>query len=424
MYQIVALDSHSERWRPDLDALYQQLGGGQNPYLLPYHFLQAAFPHLGGVAMRVQQGEQVVGGIFALPYHSEPTSPDHRLAYVLRHHGVLAAAPIDWTQLHTDCAQRLGSDQLRFYDPTASHSYSPTHQRVGILDIGRPDAREAALIRDQQQQIWGSPPEFLYPADLHSRDFPLGTSLVARVDGAVAGFLFGFYKRGGPPLPDRWAAYAEQELRIESQLMGVLPAHRGLRLGYLLKKIQAEQALAQGIRVIHWTVDPLQYANAALNFGLLRAVAFTFTPDYYPFRNALNRGPASRLSLTWLVGANRVQAMPLFDAQSVVIPLTQQPAIVRVNEGWQRINLTADSPIIAIEIPANWTNLQQAQPEEALQWRTATDQLFSHYLGIGPGHYVITDVGIDGEQRFLIAQRAADTLWAQLEERSYDNPHS
>jgi hypothetical protein len=29
---------------------------------------------------------------------------------------------------------------------------------------------------------------------------------------------------------------------------------------------------------------------------------------------------------------------------------------------------------------------------------------------------VITDVGVDGEERFLIAQRADDALWAQLEE--------
>ncbi|MCE7986852.1 MAG: hypothetical protein DYG89_37235 [Caldilinea sp. CFX5] len=417
MLQIVALDSDSDHWRADLDTLYQQLGGGQNPHLLPYHFLQAAFPHIGGVAVRVQQGEQVVGGAFALPYNSGPTGADHRLAYVIRYHRASsAAAPIDWALLRPHFVQLLASDHLLFYDPTASHPYSPTHQTVGVLDIGRPDAAEAATIRTQQQHIWGSPPEFLYPVDLHSADFPLGTTLVARVAGAVAGFLFGFYKRGGPALPAQWGVHADQALRIESQLMGVLPAQRGLRLGYLLKKTQAEQALAQGISVIHWTVDPLQYANAALNFGLLRAVAFTFTPDYYPFRNALNRGPASRLSLTWLIGTNRVRRVPLFDAQSTVVQLAQQPSLVRVNDGWQRIDLTAKAPRIAIEIPANWTNLQQAHPDEALHWRAATDQLFSHYLGSDHGHYVITDVGLDGEQRFLVAERADDALWTRLEE--------
>lgn len=415
MLQIVALDSHGANWRSDLDELYQQLGGGQNPHLLPYHFLQAAFPHIGGEVIRVQYGVELVGVAFALPYDSDPASARHVAAYVIRYHTLSTAPLLDWELLRPQFAQLLQSHHIIFYDPATAHLYNPTHQLIGEVDIGRPDAAEAATIRTLQQQIWDSPPEFLYPVDLHSSDFALGTSLVARVDGVVAGFLFGFYKRGGPTLPSAWAAHWHGELRIESQLMGVLPAYRGLRLGYLLKKMQATGALARGIGVIHWTVDPLQYPNAALNFGLLRAVAFTFTPDYYPFRNALNRGPASRLSMTWLIGATRVQEIPLLDAQSVSFNLAHQPEIVRVNQGWQQVELTAAAPLIAIEIPANWTKLQQTQPDEALSWRAATDQIFSHYLGSAPGQYVITDVGVDGEQRFLIAQRADDALWARLE---------
>jgi len=410
MLQITALDSHGACWRADLDLLYQQLGGGQNPHLLPYHFLQAAFPHIGGEVVSVLLDGQLIGVGFVLPDAREPGP-----AYVIRYHPLPAAPLPASTVLQSHFAQLLHSDQLRFYDPAAPHPYHPTHQMVGALDIGRPDQAEAVTIRALQQQIWGSPPAFLYPSDLHSSDFPLGTSLVARVDGAVAAFLFGFYKRGGPTLPGHWAAHWHGTLRIESQLMGVLPAHRGLRLGYLLKKVQAEQALAQGIGVIHWTVDPPQYPNAALNFGLLRAVSFTFTPDYYPFRNELNRSPASRLSLTWLIGSTRVREIPLFDAQSVVIQLAHQPSIARVNQGWQSSDFTIDAPLIAIEIPANWTKLQQEHPDDALHWRAATDQLFRHYLGSTPGKYVITDVGVEGELRFLIAQRADEALWARLE---------
>lgn len=415
MFELVALDSHGECWRADLDELYQQIGGGQNPTLLPYHFLQAAFPHIGGEAIRVQHGTELVGVAFALPYDSDPASARHTPAYVIRYHTLTAATLFNWETLRPQFTQLLQSDHLIFYDPTAAHVYTPTHHLLGEVDIGRPSVAEAATIRTFQQQIWGSPPEFLYPVDLHSSDFPLGTSLVARVDGTVAGFLFGFYKRGGPTLPSAWSTHWHGELRIESQLMGVLPAYRGLRLSYLLKKVQAETALTQGIGVLHWTVDPLQYPNAALNFGLLRAVCFTFTPDYYPFRNDLNRSPASRLGLTWLIGSARVRDIPLFEAQSTLLHLAHHPDIVRVNHGWQQLEFTATAPLIAIEIPANWTKLQQAQPDEALQWRSATDQLFSHYLGSTPGRYVITDVGVDGEQRFLIAQRADDDLWARLE---------
>lgn len=415
MFELVALDNHGERWRAELDALYQQFGGGQNAALLPYHFLQAAFPHIGGEAIRVEHEGVLIGAAFALPYDRDATSTRQLPAYVIRYHTLPTAPPFNWEILRPQFTHLLQTDSIVFYDPTAAHSYTATQRSIGTVDIGRPSADEAATIRTFQQQIWGSPPEFLYPVDLHSSDFPLGTSLVARVDGGVAGFLFGFYKRGGPTLPGAWTMHEQRTLRIESQLMGVLPAYRGLRLSYLLKKVQAENALAQGISVIHWTVDPLQYTNAALNFGLLRAVCFTFTPDYYPFRNDLNRSPASRLSLTWLIGSARVRDVPLYDAQSTILHLAHHPAIVRVNEGWQRLAFTADAPLIAIEIPANWTKLQQEAPDEALQWRTATDQLFSHYLGSTPGRYVITDVGVDGEQRFLIAQRAEDALWARLE---------
>ena len=415
MVELLLLDSHGENWRAEVERLYQQLGGGQNPDLLPYHFLQAAFPHIGGEDIRVQRGAELVGVGFALPYDSDPISTRHVPAYVIRYHTLSASTPVEWEMLRPQFVQLLQSSHIVFYDPAAHHPYTPTHRLIGEVDIGRPDAKEAATIRALQQQIWGSPPEFLYPADLHSAEFPLGTSLVARVDGAVAGFLFGFYKRGGPELPTAWAAHWHGELRIESQLMGVLPAYRGLRLGYLLKKVQAENALPQGIGIIHWTVDPLQYVNAALNFGLLRAVSFTFTPDYYPFRNDLNRSPASRLSLTWLIGSARVRDVSLFEAQSTVYHLAHHPEIVQVNRGWQQVDLSVDAPLIAIEIPANWTKLQQEQPDDALQWRTATDQLFSHYLGSAPGRYVITDVGVDGEARFLIAQQADEALWARLE---------
>lgn len=48
------------------------------------------------------------------------------------------------------------------------------------------------------------------------------------------------------------------------------------------------------------------------------------------------------------------------------------------------------------------------------------DRSASHYLGSAPGQYVITDVGVDGEQRFLIAQRVEEALWARWSVRSCD----
>jgi predicted GNAT superfamily acetyltransferase len=411
------IDTYGPTWRTLLDELYQQLGGGANATLLPYHFLQAAFPHIGGQICRLLIDDETVGIFFLLP-HPAPSLEDAAtapLAYIARCH-YLAATAFDAGQLQALLCQALNTPHVTLYDPQATHTYTATTHAVGALDIGRPSYAEAEAIRLLQQQIWGSPPEYLYPLDIHSSDFPLGTTLVARVNEAVAGFLFGFYKAGGPALPGDWQQRWHGDLRIESQVMGVLPAYRGLRIGYLLKRFQAEQALAEGIGIIHWTVDPLQYPNAALNFGLLRAVAFIFTPDYYAFRNELNRGPASRFSLTWLIGSARVQGKPLHDARSAILHLAQHPEIGRVNQGWQHADLSATAPMLAIEIPADWTGLQKAQPDEALEWRATTDRLFAHYIGSTPGKYVVTDVGVDEERRYLIMQQVTEYLWQRLEE--------
>jgi predicted GNAT superfamily acetyltransferase len=128
--------------------------------------------------------------------------------------------------------------------------------------------------------------------------------------GKTAGFLFGFYTFDGAPLPADWTERFNGGFRIESQTLGVLPDYRGLRIANLLKKRQAELAWREGVGVVSWTADPLQAPNAALNFGLLKAVAFEFAPDLYPFRNELNRVHASRFGLTWLVGSKRVRDTP------------------------------------------------------------------------------------------------------------------
>jgi len=430
-----SIDTHAPTWRAALDTIYQELGGGANPTLLPYHFLQAAFPHIGGKVYRVHIDDEAAAILFIFPHliaeqasldgladispataANERTPLGAQSGYIARYSVLLKEIPVDFTELQNQLRTKLNTDHVTLYDPTATHPYMASSQSVGLLDIGRPSNSEAAQIRVLQEQIWRSPPEYLYPTDIHSRDFPLGSSLVARVDGNVAGFLFGFYKEQGPPLPLDWQERWHGAMRIESQVMGVLPDYRGLRIGYLLKRIQAQQALTQGIGIIHWTVDPLQYPNAALNFGLLRAVAFNFTPDYYAFRNELNQGPASRFGLTWPIGSARVQAQPLHDARSTVLSLAHHPEIERINNGLRSANFNASAPMLAIEIPANWTKLQRENPEEAEQWRTTTDRLFYHYIGSELGKYVVTDVAVEEERRYLIIQQVTDYLWQRLEE--------
>jgi predicted GNAT superfamily acetyltransferase len=381
-------------------------------------------PKLGGEIVWLHQGHEALGVGFLLPRGHSDTTPTHngepRRAYTLRFHALNEAGAPSPDLAHKiieAVTPLVYGAAVHFYDPTGPLTYQATYRQIGSVNIGRPSAEEAAQIPRLQEEIWGSPPEFLYPADLHSVEYALGNSLVARVDGQLAAFLFGFHKFGGPPLPADWSARFNAELRLESQTLGVLPDYRGMRIANLLKKVQAEEAWQAGMGVVNWTADPLQFPNAALNFGLLRAMAFDFYPDLYPFRNALNRVPASRFSLTWLVGSARAQNVPLTGARAIILDLPQHPEIKRVNEGYAQLDFDADASHIAIEIPGDWTTMQVQDVDAAAQWRAATDNLFSHYVGTAPGQYVITGVAIDrefGDQHFLLAQRVDDALLEHL----------
>ncbi len=414
-------------WNAEIDRIGALLGVQSNPYVFPYHFLQVVLPGLGGAMVEVTDSDTpgsrhlLVGfllprGIDSSVSASAPDYPASAHTFTFRHH--VLTSDTNSTQFIADVSDairtELPASAVVPYSPGDPHTYTRTELHSGNAGIGRPDAREAAQIRAVHQEIWNSPPEYLYPTDIHCDQFGLGTSLVARANDQVAGFLFGFYRFAGPTLPADWAQRFGGALRLESQVMGVSPRFRGMRLGHMLKRTQAEDALTHGIRLIHWTADPLQYPNAALNFGLLRAVAFSFTRDYYPFRNDLNRVPASRFALTWLIDTSRVRDIPLVGASSLILDLEHQPEIVRVNDGWVETRLDVDAPYIAIEIPADWAKLQREDVPDSLRWREATDELFERYIGIDDGQYAVTGVAVDGERRFLVAQRAGAELWERL----------
>lgn len=418
------LDAASPTWSAAIDEINVRLQAGSNPTLLPNQFTQVVLPKLGGHVIWFSEAGEQVGVGFLLPrgYGTSPHSngkaaAQPRRAYTLRYHAVVNAGrptpQLAQAVIHA-LTPLLPAAELHFYDPTASQHYQATQQEFGAVSIGRPSAEEAAQIPLMQQQIWGSPPEFLYPADMHSVEFQLGTSLVVRVDGQLAAFLFGFHKFDSSPLPADWPARFGGDLRLESQTLGVLPEFRGMRIANLLKKVQAEEAWQAGIGVVNWTADPLQFPNAALNFGLLRALAFHFYPNLYPFRNELNRVPASRFGLTWLVGSERAQNVSWRAGRALILDLPQHTEIQRVNVGFEMLDFNAASAHIAIEIPGDWTELQGQDVDMAARWREATDRLFSHYVGVAPGQYVITGVAKDGEAHFLLGQRVNDTLWAHL----------
>ncbi len=375
---VTLLDAGDVHWSRELERSGVLLGVGANPTLFPYHFLYVTLSKIGGKLAILRRRGRTLGVGFLFPRRLVRSGDSVRRTYTLRYHHVQEDEP-DLPTVVEACQAAMPDSTIVFYRPDGALSYYRTSHSYGVVNIGRPDEFEAAESRSIQQRVWGAAQEFLYPTDIHSAEFAAGTSLVARVEGKTAGFLFGFYAFNGPPMPADWQQRFNGDFRIESQTMGVLPEYRGLRIANLLKKQQAELAWREGVGIVSWTADPLQYPNAALNLGLLKAVSFHFTPDMYPFRNELNRIHASRLSLTWLVGSKRVREVAALGTRADVLDLSSRPSIARVNDGCQQARFDLDDDLIAIEIPADWTGLQARDPGEAQAWRRLTDRIFILY---------------------------------------------
>ena len=400
------IDTDADDWPGELDRLRARLGAPDNPTLFPAHFLKATLPKIGGAVVAFRRDSELVGAGFLFPRALE----EGRRVYTLCYHRASADFSAAAAQGYVGAVGGLlGAAEVVFHDPAAPQRYAEdaVADERGVT-LAAPSATEAAAIPALQARIWGTSPDFLYPSDLHSAGFGPGSTLVARLDGELVGFLFGFAKFGGSPLPARWARQFRADFRLESQLLGVLPTVRQGGLGLLLKQRQGELARQQGIGVVNWTVDPLQFGNAVLNFGRLRAVAFDFYPDHYGFRNALNQVAASRFGITWLVQTARVRRALAGAERGAFVDLAARPDIPRTNTGWRAFRRNLDAPTIAIEVPADWTAVQHRDLDEATCWRETTDAVFAHYLGPQPGRYAIVDVGHDADRRYLIAERVTE----------------
>ena len=407
------INSSSADWAGKLRATRRQLG--ERPTLLPHHFLEAVLPKIGGACIALYQSERgekesPCGYAFLLPRH---TGADGA-SLTLRYEHVAGSGGLDADAVSRAVGEILPPEQKTcFYLPGGGHTFTPTHIHVEGVDCGRPDAEEAAEVRRMQRSIWHSAPDGLYPSDLHSDDGGMGCSLVARVEGDLAGFLLGFFRfPTGPAGPG--LDFYRQDLQLESQLLAVAPGKRRRRIGQLLKRLQARQALEQGIDLINWTTDPLLFANALLNFTRLGAVACEFQPSLYSFRNELNRVIASRLNLLWVVRSKRVQRALRGGVQHGPLEVETDPGLTVVNQAGGSPLFGAASGRIAIEVPSDWVTLQKDDMPAAQRWRAVTNRLLDHYLGSQPGRYYITGTGVAGSRRYIIGERVDDRLLDEL----------
>ena len=235
---------------------------------------------------------------------------------------------------------------------------------------------EMSEVERLQREIWGVDDLEVIPVLALKPQTAVGGILIGAFDeGRMVGFVFGF-----PGILDG-------ETIIHSDMLGISEGYRSHNLGYLLKLAQREAAIAQGVKRITWTYDPLQSRNAHFNFSQLGVIADRYYVDYYGVTTSfLHRFGTDRLWVTWLLNSERVRTrIEEFTKSAAAANLEDLPHLVRVGENVEPVSdeFRNDSEVV-IEIPTAINANQE-------HWREATRKAFTSAIDAGlvvEGFYV------------------------------------
>ena len=257
-----------------------------------------------------------------------------------------------------------------------------------------------------EKEIWGCNDLDVLPATMLSASREVGGVLAgAYNDQSLVGFVYGF-----PGLEDG-------EITHHSHMLAVKPSQRNLNLGYRLKLAQRDRVLAQNIKRITWTFDPLQSLNAYFNFNKLGVVANKYKVNFYgeSTTSFLHQFGTDRLWVSWMIQSDRVNRR-LNNQSSESIFTSELPRLVQVRNGEpiasESVTFAGD-PYVAIEIPSDINALQQKDPRLALRWREITRAAFTAAIS---SDYLVQDFfrGQRGEESFGVYVLSAQTKIAEV----------
>jgi predicted GNAT superfamily acetyltransferase len=257
-------------------------------------------------------------------------------------------------------------------------------------------ADELRQVFELEQAIWGYESlEDSVPAVILLVCTRVGGLVVGAHDGdRLIGFAFALPGvKDGKPF--QW-----------SHMLGVIPAYRNSGLGWRLKVEQRRLVMESGMDLIAWTYDPLQAANAHLNFAKLGTVAYAYHQDAYPgSSSSLHAGtPTDRLTAEWWLRSDRVverlAAAGRGEAERrrrAGVGASDAVPVNRVREAGEWLapgghDLSLDAPHLAVTIPTDFTEIQQRDLPLARDWRLATREIFTTYLARG---YRVNDFLLD-----------------------------
>lgn len=232
---------------------------------------------------------------------------------------------------------------------------------------------ELKAVEDLQVEVWGCSEREILPSLTLIPLLDIGGVLLGAFDAQeLVGFVIGFpgFEAGQPIL--------------HSDMLAVRAGYRSTGLGYKLKLEQRRVALANGIEKITWTFDPLQVANAHLNFGKLGVIADRYKINYYgETSSALHRTGTDRLWVTWLLESNRVKdRMKLIATKTQPPDVSELPSLLKLGNDGAPVLQTpqSDQTSRTIEIPADINRIAATATSLATRWREATRAAFTAAL--------------------------------------------
>jgi len=175
--------------------------------------------------------------------------------------------------------------------------------------------------------------------------------------------------------------------------MGIVPDRARRGVGELLKRRQRDFVLSQGLDLITWTFDPLEGANASLNFGKLGVISRTYLRNLYgAMVDELNQGlPSDRFEVEWLITSQHVKDRLDSGRQPERLAELRRLGAKLVNESEHRdglhypreSDLHRGEPFLLVEIPASFQAIKASSMKLAQEWRRQTRLIFEAYLRAG-----------------------------------------
>jgi predicted GNAT superfamily acetyltransferase len=264
------------------------------------------------------------------------------------------------------------------------------------------ECRQVAAL---ERTVWGyTDGEDVVPPPVLIVSIKRGGILIGAFDdgGVMRGFVYSMpaIKDGRPT---QW-----------SHMLAVTPEMRAAGLGARLKLAQRQAALDMGLDLIEWTYDPLQAANAHLNFARLGIVVEEYHENLYGESSSpLHSGtPTDRFVAAWNIREPHVerrvaaQRAPVVRDGSVAQAPIVNPSIDA--EPWLRpgaATLSLDARRILVEIPVGFAEMLDRDRPLAQEWRLSTREIFQHYFARG---YRAVDFFLAreaGRGQYLLAQR-------------------